>query len=225
MSNVLYIQRGVWGYTDLHNVISVRCFRPFQPAGSSCGPGGGACPAGAPPPPPPLLSPFTTECTNKCQTKFTTSHTKKSEKFSNPWKCYTYSRLDGITVSLFLKGMLSSLDCQYFHHFVVREWWCKRPTLPSSSKWAASRRPSPCRVQTPRQAPSPPPFSKSLSPPPPWCFISPFHPEIFISLSPVMLSPSPPATPVNFLYFQLCQTFMLEDFCNPFWKAMIVVIE
>ena len=43
----------------LNKVISVRCCRPFQPAGSPCGPGGGSCPAGDSYSPTPLLSPFT----------------------------------------------------------------------------------------------------------------------------------------------------------------------
>ena len=51
----------------LDKVICVRCCRPFQPAGSPCGPGGGACPAGGCTPTPPLisplLSPFTTTTT------------------------------------------------------------------------------------------------------------------------------------------------------------------
>ena len=43
----------------LDKVICVRCCRPFQPAGSPCGPGGGSCPAGDSYSPTPLLSPFT----------------------------------------------------------------------------------------------------------------------------------------------------------------------
>ena len=80
----LYVPKGPWGYIwwcALHKVISVSllqsfplylvsllqafplylslCCRPFQPAGSPCGPGGGSCPAGGSYSPTPLLSPFT----------------------------------------------------------------------------------------------------------------------------------------------------------------------